>query len=207
MKGYLALGETDPTRGWTIGKMLSQRFMFHLTITAPDVEHFVEGGDHTALAEGFVQCDLLGGQLPVQRGWANLFVATDDALTKEMRYRLWFSDLSGAPVTMYGFKVVRDDAGFDMWRDTSTLYITLMKGHVPPGENGGQTEPADVIGAGMLHILMMDMARQMTTFRGSGRGPLASIAQFGAFFTRSVKDVYLRPGASDAVRPGAEADQ
>jgi cholesterol oxidase len=33
----------------------------------------------------------------------------------------------------------------------------------------------------------------MTTFRGSGRGPLASIARFGGYFTKSMKDVYLRP--------------
>ena len=141
---------TDPVAGWESGRQLSHRFMFHLTISAPDVETFVARGDHTAVAEGFVRCDLLGGELPVQRGWANLFVATDDARTREMRYRLWFSDLAGAPLTMYGFKVVRDDPGLDMWRDTSTLYITLLRGHVPPGENGGQEAEADVIGAGIL---------------------------------------------------------
>ncbi|WP_137843560.1 GMC family oxidoreductase [Microbacterium sp. 2FI] len=193
MKGYIALGETDPITGWTVGRHLTQRFMFQLTITAPDVERFTALGDHTAVAEGYVDCDLLGGSLPVQRGWANLFVATDDALTKEMRYRLWFSDLSGSPMTMYGFKVVRDDAGLDVWTDTSTLYITLMRGHVPPGENGGQDAGADVIGAGMLRILPLDFARQMMTFRGSGGGPLTSIARFGTFFMKSMKDVYLSP--------------
>ncbi|GAA1988983.1 GMC family oxidoreductase [Microbacterium pumilum] len=193
MKGFFALGETDPMTGWRLGRHLSHRFMFHLTITAPDVERFVEQGEHTAVAEGFVGCDLLGGELPVQRGWANLFVATDDALTREMRYRLWFSDLSGNPLTMYGFKVVRNDVGLDMWNDTSTLYITIMRGHVPPGVNGGQDAPAEVIGAGVLRILVKDFARQVTTFRGSGGGPLTSIARFGAFFTKSVKDVYLRP--------------
>lgn len=205
MKGYFALGETDPMRGWSAGRQLSQRFMFHLTITAPDVADFVSNSDHTAVAEGFVRCDLLGGELPVQRGWANLFVATADALTREMRYRLWFSDLSGAPLTMYGFKVVRNDPGFDMWSDTSTLYITIMKGHVPPGVNGGQDQDAEIVAAGMLRILVKDMARQMTTFRGSGKGPLASIARFGAFFTKSVKDVYLRPAPpADPVTPVKE---
>ena len=194
MKGHLALGETDPLAGWELGRQLAQRFMFQLTITAPDVERFAAGEDHTAIAEGYVDCDLLGGRLPVQRGWANLFVTADAALTREMRYRLWFSDLSGQPLTMYGFKTVRNDRGFDMWTDTSTLYITLMRGHVPPGENGAQDAPADVIGAGILRILPLDFARQLTTFRGSGSGPLGSIARFGAFFAGSMKDVYLRPG-------------
>lgn len=194
MKGHLALGETDPLAGWELGRQLAQRFMFRLTITAPDVERFVAGEDHTATAEGYVDCDLLGGTLPVQRGWANLFVAADSALTREMRYRLWFSDMSGQPLTMYGYKIVRNDRGFDMWTDTSTLYITLMRGHVPPGENGAQDAPADVVGAGILRILPLDFARQLTTFRGSGSGPLSSIARFGAFFAGSMKDVYLRPG-------------
>jgi cholesterol oxidase len=203
MKGFLALGETDPSSGWSIGRQLSQRFMFQLTITAPDVKHFADAADHTAVAEGFVNCDLLGGQLPVQRGWANLFVDTEHELTREMRYRLWFSDRGGEPLTMYGFKTVRNDAGFDMWRDTSTLYITLMRGHVPPGPNGGQHGEADVIGAGMLRILPLDFAKQMTTFRGSGDGPLRSIARFSAFFLTSMKDVYLRPGPARAGRSKA----
>jgi cholesterol oxidase len=194
MKGHVALGETDPLAGWELGRQLAHRFMFQLTITAPDVERFAAGEDHTAIAEGYVDCDLLGGTLPVQRGWANLFVPANAALTREMRYRLWFSDMSGQPLTMYGFKTVRNDRGFDMWTDTSTLYITLMRGHVAPGENGAQDAPADVIGAGILRILPLDFARQLTTFRGSGSGALASIARFGAFFAGSMKDVYLRPG-------------
>ena len=136
--------------------------------------------DHTAVAEGYVECDLLGGQLPVVKGWANLFVQAGDENSMEMRYRLWFHDRAGMPLTMYGFKVVRDDPGLDVWSDTSTLYITIMKGHVPPGENGADDGTGDVIGAGILRILAADFARQMTTFKGSGGGALASIARFGA---------------------------
>jgi cholesterol oxidase len=199
MKGYVSLGESDPMTGWQLGRALVQRFMFQLTITAPDVERFADSAGHTAVAEGWVDCDLLGGRLPVQRGWANLFVGTSDAETREMRYRLWFSDLGGEPVTMYGVKTVRDDPGFDMWRDTSTLWITLLRGHVPPGGDG------EVIGAGMLRILPQDLARQLTTFRGSGGGPVVSIARFGAFFAKSVVDVYLRPRHPIASRGGGGA--
>ena len=152
MKGYLALGETDPLEGWRRARLLGHRFMFELTIEVPDVERFVDSGDHPGTAEGFVHCDQLGGRLEVQRGWFNLFVATEDVGTREMRYRLWLSDIGGAPVTLYGFKEVRDDPGLDLWRDTSTLYITLLKGHVEPGE------PGEVVGAGLLRILPQDFA-------------------------------------------------
>ena len=187
MKGFVTLGETDSVRGWEQGRLLAQRFMFELTIIVPDVERFVASDDREGVAEGYVDCDLLGGQLPVRRGWFNLFVATDEAGTREMRYRLWFSDLSGAPITMYGYKVVRDDPGLDLWTDTSTLYITLLRGHIPPGAEG------EVMGAGVLRILPQDFARQLTTFRGSGKGPLKAVAGFGAFFVKSLHDVYLKP--------------
>lgn len=206
MRGFVALGQTDPLTGWRLGRQLTQRFMFKLTITAPDVGRFVGSDDHTAVADGYVDCDILGGQLPVQRGWANLFVDTEHEGTREMRYRLWFSDMSGTPLTMYGFKTVRDDPGFDIWTDTSTLYIRLMKGHVPPGENGSDDGAGEVIGAGVLKILPTDFARQLTTFKGSGGGPLQSIARFGAFFTKSVMDAYLPPASKEpasSARKGA----
>ncbi len=187
MKGFVTLGETDSVRGWEQGRLLSQRFMFELTITVPDVERFLASDAKEGVAEGFVDCDLLGGRLPVKRGWFNLFVATDDEATREMRYRLWFSDLSGTPITMYGYKVVRDDPGIDLWTDTSTLYITLWRGHVPPGETG------EVVGAGVLRILPQDFAKQLTTFRGAGQGPLKAVAGFGSFFVKSLRDLYLKP--------------
>lgn len=189
MKGYLSLGATDPLAGWREARLLGHRCMFELTIEVPDVASFVESGDRPGTAVGYVRCELLGGRLPVERGWFNLFVATSAAGTREMRYRLWLRDLAGAPVTLYGFKEVRDDPGMDVWKDTSTLYITLLKGHVPPGEEG------EVIGAGLLRILPQDFARQLTTFRAGGKGPAASMAAFGAFFGKSLRDVYLAPAA------------
>ena len=76
MKGYIALGETDPMTGWNVGRQLTPA----LHVQAHDHGSGRRAlrrrqGDHTAVAEGYVECDLLGGELPVQRGWANLFVA------------------------------------------------------------------------------------------------------------------------------------
>jgi len=184
MKGFLALGETDPVAGYTRARLLNHRFMFELTISVPDVERFLADEDHPGTATGHVRCELLGGRLPVERGWFNLFVESSAAATREMRYRLWFRDLAGAPATMYGYKTVRNDPGLDIWRDTSTLYITLLKGHVPPGADG------TVIGAGLLRILPGDFARQLTTFRADGRTPVRSLRRFGTYFARTLIDTY-----------------
>ncbi|MGA4508538.1 GMC oxidoreductase [Propionibacteriaceae bacterium G1746] len=188
MKGYITLGETDSRRGWELGRQLSQQFMFELTITAPNMATFVESAAHEGSCAGFVRCDLLGGELPVSRGWFNLFVGVERPGAREMRYRLWFTDLGGTPITMYGYKDVRDDEGLDLWSDTSTLYITLLQGHVPPGAEG------EVVGAGILRILPQDFAKQLTTFRGSGKKPLTALTGFIGFFLNSLKDVYLSKG-------------
>ena len=105
-----------------------------------------------------------------------------------MRYRLWVRDISGAPVTMYGYKTVRDDIGLDLWSDTSTLYISLLKGHIPPGSDG------EVIGAGVLRILIRDFLKQLMTFRASGPGKRVLRDTFSQFFVKSLRDIYFPPG-------------
>ena len=199
MKGWVTLGETDPVSGWRAARRRGHRLMFELTITATDIDEFVADGDHPGTAVGFVRSDLLGGELPVESGWFNLFVAPPEspgAGTREMRYRLWLRDGSGAPVTLSGFKTVRNDRGLDIWSDTSTLRTTLLRGHVPPGGS------APVIGAGVLRIQPLDFAKQLTTFRSSGEDPLRSLGQFGAFFGGSLWRIY----GPDARRPHAQAD-
>jgi hypothetical protein len=36
----------------------------------------------------------------------------------------------GPPADLTGFKLVRDDAGFDVWKDTTTLFTHVLRGHV-----------------------------------------------------------------------------
>jgi cholesterol oxidase len=191
MKGWVTLGETDPVAGWRSARDRGHRLMFELTITATDIDEFVADGDHPGTAVGVVRSDLLGGELPVESGWFNLFVAPAGGAgvgTREMRYRLWVRDGSGAPVTLFGFKTVRNDRGLDIWSDTSTLRTTLLRGHVPPGGT------APVIGAGVLRIQPLDFAKQLTTFRAGGGDPLRSLGQFGAFFGGALWRIY-GPGA------------
>ena len=83
---------------------------------------------------GYVKCDALGGKLPVEQGWFNLFVDVEPGV-KHMLYRLWFRDGVGHPLTMTGFKVVANDAGFDVWKDTTTLFTRVLRGHVPEGDD------------------------------------------------------------------------
>jgi len=189
MKGHLALGEADPRAGQAAGRRAGDRLMFHLAITVDDVASFVADPRLEARAEGWVGCDLLGGRLPVQRGVFNLFVPTGDAAEVRMLYRLWFADAVGHPLTLSGHKVVRDDPGADLWPDTSTLYVRILAGHVEAEEEEGAT----VVAAGVVHILVADFARQLTTFRVTGGGPgqrLAALEAFGRVFAGQLWDTY-----------------
>lgn len=191
MKGFVSLGVADPEEGERQGRHQLQKLMFHLTITADDVERFVAEPQHQGSAVGYLECDALGGRLPVEAGWFNLFTSTQDAAVRQMLYRLHFCDLGGNPLTFVGHKTVRDDPGFDVWRDTSTLYFRIHRGHVPPQDVTHQGNgDAVVVAAGVITIHLPDFLRQMTTFRTDGPQPAAALEGFARLFLGQLWEVY-----------------
>ena len=186
MKGFVALDESDPARGAAIGRQLDQRLMFHLTITAPDVDRFVVDPEHAGTATGYVECDLFGGRRPVSRGWFNLFTRDGDANRRRMLYRLHFDDAGGNPLTLVGHKDVHDDPGVDVWQDTSTLYVRVHTGHVAPDAD----TDGPVVGAGVITIHVPDFMRQLTTFRTEGPNPVHAMESFGRLFLGQLWEVY-----------------
>ena len=191
MKGFVTLGLSDPQQGYDQGRQNDDRLMFELTITTDDVDRFVSEPAHEGSAVGYVESDALGGRFEVEQGWFNLFVQEDDPNTRTMLYRLWMSGPAGNPMTFFGFKDVHDDPGLDTWRDTSTLYVTILDGHVGPGEDG------DPIAAGIITIHIPDFMKQLTTFRSRGGRPLAR--------TRRIRPALPRPalgGLRRSVLPG-----
>ena len=202
MHGWFSAGVSDPEKGRGLGRDRSRRMMFELTITAPDIDAFVRDPLHPATAEGYVLADQFGGRLPVERGWFNLFVKDGgpDAAGRKMLYRLWLRDPGGTPLTFVGHKDVRNDAGFDVWADTTTLYVTVLRGHLPPPDTAtaaataaagdAAASAAAVAGAGVLYIRPWDFARQLTTFRAVGPSPASALAAFGKVFLGELWQVY-----------------
>ncbi len=191
MKGFVALGVDDPQAGHDAGKKSKDRLMFELTISVDDVERFVAEPGHQGTATGYVDSDLLGGRLEVERGWFNLFVQDDDPDQRQMRYRLWLRGPGGNPMTFVGVKEVRDDPGLDVWRDTSTLYVRIFDGHLePPTE--GRDDDAPVLAAGVITIHIPDFMKQLTTFRTWGASRVGALEGFGRLFLGQLWDVYGR---------------
>jgi hypothetical protein len=192
MLGHVTFGESDFARGAAPERDGAGALKFHLTIVVDDIERFSSDPTRRATAHGYLDCDALGGRLPVERGIFNLFVDTEPGV-KRMLYRLWFRDGAGHPLTLSGFKLVKDDAGFDVWKDTTTLFTRVLRGHVDE-----QGEPsAEIVASGVLRIRVRDFARQLTTFRAGGDGAgvkLGARAKFGTIFVGQLAEAYLRKG-------------
>ena len=191
MKGHVSFGERDYERGAREGRDTVTRLMFHLTIEVGDLDRFEADDRREAVAEGWVRCEALGGRRPVEWGAFNLFV-DDEPGRKRMLYRLFFRDGVGHPLTLTGFKIVRERSGGHAWRDTSTLYTRVLRGHVEEGDESR----AEVVASGILRLRPWDFARQLTTFRAGASSPagrVAAIGRFDALFLGQLWQVYGRP--------------
>ncbi|TNY37067.1 GMC oxidoreductase [Thermomonospora catenispora] len=184
MKGHWTPGVADPRAGEKAEAR--EPLAFRLTITADDLNRFLDDPEHTARAEGWVEAARLGGRRPVSRGWFNLFAPTGRPDRRVMRYRLHLDDAGGRPVTLVGHKDIQDGPPTRIWPDTSTLYVRLLEGHVQPDGD----DEAPVLGAGVLHIRLEDFITQLTTFRAAGPGAATALARFGAFFAGQLWRVY-----------------
>ena len=189
MRGFVTFGEDDYDKAFRQGKRTKTACMFHVTVLMDDIERFVEDAQHPGTITGYVDCDALGGKLDVQRGWFHLFVDADEdgQERKLMKYRLLIADAEGHPITLNGYKEVKDDRGFDVWSDTTTLFTRILAGHVEPADGD---DDAEIVATGILHVLPQDLAVQLTTFRIDPPHRVDALARFGALFAGSLWEAF-----------------
>jgi hypothetical protein len=190
MKGHVSFGEEDYERGAREGRASDTRLMVHLTIDEEDLDRLAADTGRAAEARGWVECDALGGRLPVERGIFNLLVDEEDPEIKHMLYRLFFRDGVDHPVTLAGFKTLTNRRGFHVWGDTTTLYTRLLRGHAEAGDIPG----AEIVASGILRLRPLGFLRQLATFRAGGRrspgARAAAIVRFDALFLGHLWEVY-----------------
>lgn len=187
MKGWFSTEETeDYERARERGKADESPLQFILTITG-GLDEMIERDDHPARMVGTVSAPALSAKpLMVNDGHFNLFVQDpDDPLTKRMWYRMRMQSVEGERFYFEGFKEIRDDPGFDLWSDTTTLYITVHAGDDASGPR---------VGRGVLRIKAGDFMKQMTTMRilgADGRWDRAKgLARFGKAFAGELWDTF-----------------
>ena len=193
MTGYYSTQETaDYQQGQRKGRADGTAFTFTITVISDDLESMLNNELHAAKMIGTVIApDLSKQPLIVTASKFNLFVKDPDEVgVRRMLYQMKLTAENGDVWTMQGFKKVHDDKGFDVWSDTTTLYITLYEG------DGVESE---VYGKGILKILPADFAKQMTTMQArnesSKKQALQAVAQFGRFFAGVLYESYSGPFA------------
>jgi cholesterol oxidase len=84
-----------------------------------------------------------------------------------------------------GYKNIHDDAGPDLWSDTTTLFVTVHSGDDASGP---------VVAKGMVFIHIADFRTQLGTMKAIGARSkleeLKTLAKFGRFFMGALNEIY-----------------
>ncbi len=181
MAGGFTLNETDPTAGTKQGHANGNILAMHATITIDDMDRFITDHSHSGNISGTIDYTPFGTSIPTTSGVFNLFSPTDDPKLKYMVYELGFSH-DGKAYYLAGKKEVRDDPGFDLWSDTTTLYTKLYDGTNAEGKQ---------IGAGILTLGVTDLTALVTTFRAiNSPSALESSKALGKFGKLSIGELW-----------------
>ncbi|MFB7512370.1 patatin-like phospholipase family protein [Streptomyces sp. NPDC056144] len=195
-----ALPPVDPTRLRFTERMVGRvaftggapaGLALHVTVDVRGMDRFLSGPEHEAELRGEIRCEELGGRLPIEQGTFQLFVEHTDPQHLRMRYRAFFADRAGHPLTLSGYKDVSEDSRLGVWRDTSVLHTRVLRGHVHDEEESG----AEVVASGTVRIRPADFLKQLTTFRVEAPTPrdrVNTLRRFGQFFLGRLWDVYAQ---------------
>jgi cholesterol oxidase len=159
-----------------------------LQVAIADLDRFLRTPQHRAALEGTVECQALGGTLPVSAGSLDLLALDEQGVTT-MHYSLTCTDPLGRELRVEGHKTLRHDADLDLWPDTTTLTTTVT------GPDGEQ------IAAGVVRLSLPGLLRLVATLRGRGRGMAGfwPVLRFGAFFLGRLARLYLAPVTTGAL--------
>ena len=189
MRGFISLNEkSDYKKAYDEGQKNNSLFDFTLTIQSQDVEAFDTDSNHKAELIGTVNCPALS-KYPITAidGVFNLFVKDDlEGKVKVMKYGMKLNTYEGLGFYFFGFKEIKDDKGFDMWSDTTTLFITVYD---------GADDQSPVKGKGILKIEIGDFIKQLRTMKAlnaeSTKESLSAVSKFGKLFAGEVWETYF----------------
>jgi len=188
MTGFITLDSAvDYAQGHAQGKRNNTPFEFTLTVVSHDLEAMLADSNHQAAMYGIVIAPTLSpSPLTVTDGVFNLFVKDAETVdTRRMNYNLTMTAENGDVFYMEGHKIIHDDPGFDMWSDTTTLFVTVST---------AANDPSSTIGRGILEITPVNFAKQLATIKvpnvKSNTDRLKYVARFGAFFAGEVFDIF-----------------
>jgi predicted acylesterase/phospholipase RssA len=186
MAGGFCLGTQDPKQGSSMGKHKGFELAMHAQVDIDDMEGFVSNPNHAGRLSGTIDFTPMGIGMVAEKGVFNLFYPDEQPEMKLMVYELSFTH-AGQAYYLAGKKEVRDDPGFDLWTDTTTLFTQLHEGN---DKNG------PVVGAGILTLGVKDLLKLVSTVTvtnaNSNIDKVATVAKFGQFFMGELWDSYVK---------------
>lgn len=186
MTGGFSLSATDYKVGCDQGQWAGTELSMHAQVDIDDIDQFIADSGHAGRLSGSIDFPPMGKAMQAHSGVFNLFYPSDDPTTKLMVYELGFNH-AGQDYYLAGKKEVRDDTGFDLWSDTTTLYTNLHQ---------GTDKTAPVVGAGILSLGVTDLIKLVSTIKvlnaESGADKLKTVGKFGHFFMGELWDTYAK---------------
>jgi len=189
MKGFFSKDEKDDfEKGYELGKQHCSPLLFTLTIQTESIDTFMKDPQHKGYMSGTVIAPALSDKpLTISNGIFNLFVKDPDNPNHlKMKYNMQLNTYDGKQYYFNGFKKVDGDAWFDLWHDTTVLYITVY-------EDAVQT---NIVGKGILKIAAQDFATQMATMKALNTtnmlDTLNALKSFSELFSEEIVSTYFK---------------
>lgn len=198
MEGWFSLDTTDPEEGRRKGEKDKTRLSLHGSIYIHGLREFMEDPEHSGTMDGHINFAPFDDYLPAKTGVFNLFVEHKDneADIKWMIYEMHFEH-EGTDYYLAGKKEVRDDPGFDIWEDTTTLQVHLYERTDKSGE---------IVGAGVLKLGKGELIKLLRTMHAIDARDTEErfnlIANFGAFFLGELWDSYKSLATGESSESG-----
>lgn len=188
MSGYLSEGEEDFHEGERKGREQGNTLSFDVKIEIECVADFIKLSGQKANISGTVSYKPVGQKLPINQGVFTLFRPDPASGTRQMTYSFGFTGQDGTDYSLFGFKVIHDDPGIDIFDDMTKLFTKVYRGRPTDGTQ---------IGSGVLVFKMLDFPSMLATFEVTNTvspiTKLRTISAFVKFCYENVGQEYL-PG-------------
>jgi uncharacterized protein (DUF362 family) len=173
MSGYLAEGVEDFEEGEIKGREQGNTLSFDLKIEVESVSDFIKLSGQKAKISGTLSYKPLGQSLSIRDGVFTLFRPDPASGTRQITYSFGFSGKDGADYLLYGYKVIHDDPGIDVFDDMTRLFTHIYKG------GGTHGTP---IGSGILVFRMVDFPAMLASFEVTNTlSPITKFRAISAF--------------------------
>lgn len=187
MSGWIGAGSTDFVEGSMAGQSASTPARLDAKIVIPDLDHFINVSDHHARLEGTFTYAPLGGKRPIEAGVFDLFSIEPVTGMRQMVYAFRVTGSDGRPYYFHGHKRIKDDPGFDLIEDMTTLFSVIHEG----GDTSGP-----VYGAGQIFFRLGDAPALLASMKVTGTAwpheQLEARSAFLSFAWGAIRSEYFR---------------